>query len=429
MLMIHLLCRKQRFLAPLSLLRGIGIYPFNSGSLLPRLCGGEGLGMRGRASSLLENAITECIYRKPLTPSPSPRSGERGACIYECDLYRYQCEERGIREFGGRVFTIILLLILAIFIAPTNTASANDRVITVKDVVVDFAAKVDIPARQNGPIKVLSVRQNQWVSAGHVVAQLDDGLLLVRRRAASLKQESARLVLKDDVEIRYAETALAEAETELDDILKTSDRVNGSVARNQIRRSRLAVERAELELARVEKQRQQADIDLQLRAVDLESLDGEIERLQCKSPTDGIVLDVHRDLGEWIREGEPLVTIADASVLHLHALVDADQLDPARCVGLPVSVFWEKQSEATASSTTHSLRGKILSVDPSRLPGNRFRLHAEVTNRRNSPSGESALVDADGWQLVPGMKVTMNIHCSDAELAWRGQRARSGSLR
>ncbi|SMP76361.1 Multidrug resistance efflux pump [Neorhodopirellula lusitana] len=307
--------------------------------------------------------------------------------------------------------------------------SAADHLVTVQDVVVDFAAQVDVPARQSGPVAVMSARQNQWIQAGDVVAKLDDTALVIRRRAAALKQEAARLVLSDEVEVRYAETALAEAEAELDDSVKASERVSGAVARNQIRRMRLAVERAELELARVGKQRRQAEIDIQLRAVDVASFDSELQRLQCVSPTDGVVLNIHRELGEWIREGEPLVTIADVSVLHLHALVDANQLDPARCVGLPVSVLWEKTSFSNGAKTTHSLRGKVLSVDPTRLPGNRFRLHAEVTNRRNSPSGNAGLADADGWQLVPGMDVTMNIHCSDAELAWREQRVQSGSLR
>ncbi|TWT93143.1 HlyD family secretion protein [Neorhodopirellula pilleata] len=306
------------------------------------------------------------------------------------------------------------------------TRSSGDSVVA-RDVVVDFAGQVDVPARTSGPVAVLPVQRNQWVRSGDLLAQLDDSQTVIRRRAAALKEQAARLVIQDSVEIRYAETALAEAEAELDDGQAASERVSGAVARNQLRRMKLAVERAQLELARAEKERRQAEIDLQLRAADLAVIDHELAQLKCVAPIEGVVLEVHREPGEWVHAGEPLVTIADAAVLHLHSLVHADELDPARCVGLPVSVQWTKVDPSSGEDIEQSLRGKVLSVDPTRLSGNRFRLHAEVANRRNVTTNSP--LEADGWQLSPGMDVTMTIHRGQAETAWRAERARSGSLR
>lgn len=324
---------------------------------------------------------------------------------------------------------ILICLVFVIMTAPIASVGADDgSVVTVKEVAVDFASKVDVPARHTGPVTVLDARQNQWCQSGELIAKLDDTQLLIRQRSAQLKQAAARLVIEDNVEIRYAETALAEAEAELDDSRAVDDRVGGAVAKNQLRRLKLAVERSELELARAEKQRRHAEIEWQLRSADLSTLDHELEQLQCVSPIDGVVLTVHRRLGEWVHAGDPIVTLADAAVLHLHALVNADDLDAAQCVGLPVTVDWTMHSSTTREDKTFSLRGKILSVDPMRLPGNRFRLHAEVANRRNVTTGSEPL-ESDGWQLVPGMEVTMKIHRSDAELAWRHQRAKAGSLR
>ncbi len=322
-------------------------------------------------------------------------------------------------------------LIFAMLAGPLFAAD-DEKTITVQEVVVEFASKVDVPSRQSGLISEFAVRQNQWVKRDNVIAKLDATALTIQRRSASLRYESSRLVLQDNVEIQYAETALAETQAELDDGQAASDRMSGSVARNQLRRLKLATERAQLELKRAEKQREQSQIDLQLRAADLAMIDHELKQLECLSPIDGIVLNVNRDAGEWTHAGESLVTIANAAVLHLHALVDADMLDPSRCVGLPVSVHWLTGGDTKEAS----LRGKIISVDPTRLPGNRFRLHAEVENRRHtvassSPPGTSLQQTsetlADGWQLTPGMSVTMKIHCSDAQLAWRKNRAAAGS--
>lgn len=309
-----------------------------------------------------------------------------------------------------------------------TSAAAQDGIVRVDDVVVEFAAAVEVPSRQSGPVAELRAQQNQWVSRGSRIAKLDDTALVIRRRAATLRHDSAQLILRDNIEIQFAQTALDEARAELADSQAASDRVNGAIARNQLRRTKIAVERAELELARAEKQRRQAEIDLQLRAADLAMIDHELDQLQCLAPIDGIVLRVHRELGEWTHAGEPLVTIADASVLHLHALVDADSLDPNQCMGLPVSVHWQSEpgqhGETPLDRNTHrtasSLNGKVTSVDPTRLPGNRFRLHAEVENQRlenrqlvstRAPRPKPAPV-AQGWLLVPGMDVTIDIHCA-----------------
>jgi multidrug resistance efflux pump len=344
-------------------------------------------------------------------------------------LHRAVCEPAALT--AGSIRHVIVGLILAILAGPLLAAD-DDKTISVQDVVVEFASKVDVPSRQSGLISEFAVRQNQWVNRGDVIAKLDAAAITLQRRAASLRYESSLLVLQDNVEIQYAETALAEAQSELEDGQATSDQFSGSIARNQLRRMKLAMERAQLELKRAEKQREQSQIDLQLRAADLAMIDHELKQLECLSPIDGIVLNVNRDAGEWTHAGESLVTIADAAVLHLHALVDADMLDPSRCVGLPVSVHWLTSSDAKEAS----LRGKIISVDPTRLPGNRFRLHAEVENRRHpvafsSPPTASlpqpSEANADGWQLTPGMSVTMKIHCSDAQLAWRKSRITAGS--
>jgi len=326
--------------------------------------------------------------------------------------------------------------LLVLSVISTSSLAEDSNSIRVNDVVVEFARTIDVPSRQSGPVVVIDALQNQWVSQGQRIASLDDTALVIRRRGDSLRCDSARLVLQDNIEIRFAETALAEANSELDDSQSASDRVSGAVSRNQLRRTKLAVERAELELDRSKKQRRQAEIDLQLRSADLAMIDHEMAQLQCIAPIDGIVLNVYRELGEWIHAGEPLVTIADAAVLHLHALVDADSLDPARCVGLPVTVHWtssslsmsnvgavvQNQLRANIDRSESSLCGKVISVDPVRLPGNRFRLHAVVENRRHVADANVQAnpgLAGDGWLLSPGMKVSMEIHRSNTEIAER----------
>ena len=109
-------------------------------------------------------------------------------------------------------------------------------------------------------------------------------------------------------------------------------------------------------------------------------------------------MEVDRDQGEWIEKGETIATVGRIDRLHVHALLASEKIAPSDCRGLAVSVHWND----AADGTEKSLRGKVLSVDPQMLPGGRFRLHAEIVNRR---------VDAksDQWQLRPGTDVRMEV--------------------
>lgn len=326
---------------------------------------------------------------------------------------------RGRQVYRGVCVGLLMLCPLVWGIAAGTLAAQEASadpvdVLEVHDVVVDFARQIDVPARRSGTVAALTVRQNDTVQAGQVLAKLDETSLMIRRRSALLQLESARLVLADDLELKFARTALEEAEAELGDSRSVHDTVRGAVPLNQLRRMRLAVQRGELEVARVEKQRRQAEIDQQLRVADLAVIDDELSRLESLSPIDGVALAVHREIGEWVQAGEPLLTVATVGRLRLHAMVDAKLIDTANCVGLPVTVRWDTIGKTRGGS----LRGQVVSVDPGRLPGNRVRLHAEVTNRRqirSTPNG----AEAGSWMLLPGMEVTLRIDQSPAQVALR----------
>lgn len=318
---------------------------------------------------------------------------------------------------------------------PVDLDRVETNVVEVRDVVVDFKQQIDVPALQSGAVAETGVRANQFVRQKDVLGRLDSQSLIIRRRAASLRYESAKLITSDNLEMQFAETSLAEAEAELEASNATEQRFNGAVSSNQLRRMRLAVERARLEVARTKKQIRQAEIDTQLAAADLALIDDELTQLECVSPIDGVVLAVHCEMGEWIAKGQPWVTVATAGELTLHALVDADELSPATCVGLDVSVHWGSETDGTAKM----LVGKITSVDPTRLPKNRFRLHAEIQNQRQTHDGSvpprTAIVPGSGhsvdqhWQLLPGSNVTMRIYRSRDEMAWRMKLDQSPTFR
>ncbi len=267
--------------------------------------------------------------------------------------------------------------------------------IEVQECLVRFANEVDVPALETGEVAEVHVKQNQSVRHGTPIARLDSRSLVAQRQAAQTRLEAAETEAASDVELRYAETALSEAEAEL----KLNENIQSgtprAVARQRMTQLRLAVDRGELEIARAKKRMQRAKVDVKLQQTEVALLDDQLRNLHNESPINGIVLQVSRSVGEWVEKGQPLATVAQIDRLHVHAFVDSKRISPTVCAELPVTVFWKDAS----TGADRRLQGRVLSVDPQQLPGGLFRLHAEIVNRPDS-SGKH-------WELNPGAKVRM----------------------
>lgn len=301
-----------------------------------------------------------------------------------------------------RTYVDVLVVFVSLLVLDCcDAADRNENTIEVHDCVVRFSEAIKLPAMESGRVEEVIVKPNDLVTAGTAIARLDDRTLQIRRRAALLRLNSSRNDAVDDVELRYAETARDEAEAELETNRSIQNDVRGAVPMTQMRRLRLAVERGELEVALANKRRKQAELEVLLREADLAVIDDQLENLKVISPIDGVVLDVVRSESEWIDKGVPIATVARMDRLHIHALVDGRQISPALCPGLPISVHWDDPS----SGESKSLRGKVLSVDPEILPGERFRLHAEILNRPDERNPQQ-------WQLKPGADVRMVVYAN-----------------
>ena len=282
--------------------------------------------------------------------------------------------------------------------------------IEVEECVVRFGAEVDVPALETGRIAHVAVRRNDPVTIGSPIARLDDQSLLIRRRAAELRVVSAREEAEDDIEIRYAEVALAEAKAELENSRSIQNDARGAIPLTQMRRMRLAVQRGELEVAQAKKRNSHAGLELQLRQADVSVIDDQLKNLHSESPIDGIVLEVTKEKDEWIEKGKPIAKVGQMNRLHLHALVRSDLVSPRHCKDLPISVHWVDDVDGTL----RSLSGKVLSVDPQSLPGGRYRLHAEIKNERSPASPNRP---NQSWLLVPGTSVRMKVYVPENSIA------------
>lgn len=272
--------------------------------------------------------------------------------------------------------------------------NATDAGVIAEECVLRFAAEVDVPARMAGVLETVAVKVNDAVEADQVLAKLNQDQLLIQKRVASLQKKAADEKLADDLELQYAQTALAEATAELDANRSVFDEANGSVPLAQLRRLRLAVKRAQLEVDRERKQRRLAQIEIDLRAADLQMLEQRTRLHEVRSPLPGVVLQKYRSPGEWVDTGEPVARIARLDRLHAHCLMSIEKLPPHLCRDQAVTVQWE------IAGKSQSLRGRVISVDTEWLSGRRYRFHAEIENKQLEGQ----------WRLLPGTPVRLTVH-------------------
>jgi multidrug efflux pump subunit AcrA (membrane-fusion protein) len=282
---------------------------------------------------------------------------------------------------------------------PIDTTPLDPKLgVAVQDSAVRFAEELNVPSTESGLIALVNVTVGQSVAVGDAIGRLDDRSLKIRNRAAQLRLSAAQEQVNDDLELRYAETARAEAVAELEASRSIYNESSGAVPLSNLRRLRLAVERAELEVARAHKAARQAQIEIDLRAADLAIIDDTMRRLQLTSPISGVVLQVFKQRGEWVASGEAVVRLARLDRLQVQALMSAEQCSPNDCMGHPVSVSWV---DPVGGQKRH-LRGRVTAVQPQRLAGGRYRIQAEIVNARGG--------DGKGWLLHPGTEVEMTVY-------------------
>jgi multidrug efflux pump subunit AcrA (membrane-fusion protein) len=288
----------------------------------------------------------------------------------------------------------------------------------VQNCIVRYAEEIQLPALASGRIEQVFVKDNQSVDFETPIMRLDDRSMLIRRQAQQLRLDAARRQAVDDVDLRYAETALAEAQEELDASRSVQKDFSGAVSSSQLRRLRLAVQRGGVEVERAKKLRLDAATAVDLQEAELAVLEDQLQHLQIKSSLAGVVVKLSKHAGEWVQTGETVATIARLDRVHVNAIIDAANLPADQILGLRVSVYWRERSD----SDEQALSGHIISVDPQVLPGGKFRVHAEIINEAISPDRRVAGSTNPGianttnqispihWKLRPGAEVRMKVY-------------------
>jgi multidrug efflux pump subunit AcrA (membrane-fusion protein) len=255
--------------------------------------------------------------------------------------------------------------------------------------------EVRIPAQEAGVLIEMPVKEGTRVSKDDLLATIDDREAKAAVKVANYALQSAMQRANETIEIRYAQAAEAVAKVDLEQDQKANLDHPNAIPETEIRRKKLDLDRSTLQIEKAKKDQILARLEAKTKNAELDATKMALERRTILAPFDGEVVDTYRHKSEWVNPGDPILKLVRLDTLHVQGLVNADQYDRSEVQGKPVTVMINRARERQVS-----VQGRIVYVDQMVGSNNKFRVRAEVKNKR----------EGDNWLIEPGRYVRMTIH-------------------
>lgn len=258
--------------------------------------------------------------------------------------------------------------------------------------------EVQIPAQEAGVVSMLEAREGMFVDAGQEIGRLDESQARLLHKQASREYAAARRQAENDINVQYAAKARDVSRSEFANAEDANQRVGGTITSSEMRRLKLAVDKAELQVEQAREDKLLAEATMGVKEVAIEMAEKKLERHILRAPLRGVVVEVFKRRGEWVDPGQPVVRVLRTDWLRAQGFLNVRDFGP-ELLGMPVSVVVD-----FPGGRREEFRGKIRFVSPEVEPvSGDFRFWAEVENR--------------GLLLRPGLAGAMAIQLPPARAA------------
>jgi multidrug efflux pump subunit AcrA (membrane-fusion protein) len=281
-------------------------------------------------------------------------------------------------------------VLVAILLA-TNGEDAPEATVTIEDVQVTLLADVQAPARQDGTLATLLVKEGDLVLQGAELGRLDFELAAIDKRLASTEFEISRLRAENDVDRRFAKKSLEVAKSELARSLESVTSFPRSISKTELDRLRLVVEKTDLSIEQSDRDLQESALTKSLKEQTVGVASKKLKDHRITAPIAGMVVQVYRQAGEWLNRGDPVVRIIRLNRLRVEAFVDGTRFG-TNLIGCPVTLT----TRLPPGDVVGLFEGTITFVSPEVQPVNgQVRVWADVENPQ--------------LKLRPGVRGTLTI--------------------
>ncbi|MAS96818.1 MAG: hypothetical protein CMO55_26810 [Verrucomicrobiales bacterium] len=280
-------------------------------------------------------------------------------------------------------------LLIAVLSALTTYGFSQDA--TAKSVLgyLEPYRSIDMNASESGVISEIFVEEGSSVEEGQALISLNNSVLEAQLAIAEVQSRSESAIV----------VANADLEVSKDRFAKLSRLKNQGTAHSS------EVARAEADVKKAEAQLNIANEEKKIAGFRVEEIQAQIERRILRSPIDGVVLEINREISETATDSgsshgsKPLVRVAKIDRLRLVVHVPASLVDHL-VVGkeLPVKVLQQNSLSADRGATAIETTGKIEFVSPAIDPSSetiRARLVIENEDQRLLSGSHAIVLFAD----------------------------------
>jgi multidrug efflux pump subunit AcrA (membrane-fusion protein) len=290
-------------------------------------------------------------------------------------------------------FTLLTrLAILSAAIYGTVDCSAAEY--QLRGAFVKLKKDIDVPAQSSGVIKNLKIHKGSIVGPESVMGTLDDTEAIANVSFAQAQLDSAKLQATIDVGVQVAIAGAKAAQAEYDAMLFANRRTPGAFSAADVRRAKFQAERAKLQVENEQFNMKIAGFDVGTRTAQLSVSIDQLKRRQITAPLDGVVVEIARHPGEYVREGETILRVVQMDVLTVSGFlnVKTDGRPPLMNRAVTIMVESDKGKSAT-------LEGRVIFVSPVPLLDGDYRVEAEFENS----------FDNGIWLMQPEQPATVTV--------------------
>lgn len=270
---------------------------------------------------------------------------------------------------------------------------AQAGLIIKNDATVDFIDEARVPAQEEGVLEVVSVQQGQEVREGDVLAKIDDTLVQLQLKVAGEELKVAEQRFKDEISIEYARAAARVYYADYNRLKEANMEVGGVVSDAEVELAGLKYKQYVLQAKKSKYEQIISGLEMNVSQAKLDAAKEHIERSKIKAPWDGVVDEMIRYKGDWVKPGDPIVHMVRMDRLRVTCSVEIDRYRPQDIKGRPVTVRVDRPGGPKI------FKGTITNWSPLVGSDNKFKVWTDLDNPK-----------VNGFRiLMPGMWATMTI--------------------
>ena len=291
---------------------------------------------------------------------------------------------------------------------PVPRVAEAVETVEVPSMLIKIDEQVDVPAREAGVLAAVNVREGQMVEQGSLIAQIEDDEARIAAERSKIEVALAKANAENNVGIRFARKTLEVSEAELHRSAEALEHYAKSISASEMDRLHLLVDKSKVEIEQAEHEFKNAGYTLQIKATEYQAAQQAVGRRRITAPLGGVVVQVLRHRGEWVKPGETVVRIVCLERLRAEGFLHSRYLSPkldGRKVKLLVDLPGDPRPGprvlgAPPGAPAAEFPGKIVFLDPEIDPVNaQFHVWVEVFNQGRAPGTPG--------RLRPGMRAKM----------------------